>query len=288
MVVSNGSPPSKNEPIVVTIFQRARGYGVSAVSIAAALLATVTPALAQFEPQWNAGGRPGPDRQDRGSEPRHASPRGNWLLSLEAVTNAPVDVGARITAEAPFRVRLATGFGVVPGPYLGLINEAVSSAGAYDARTAEIVDGSFSGGTAWRTQLGFRPFAKSGLYVDAGYARVSLSGDVYGSDVAPQFEDVELDGVLVRDAGYRVDTTLHMWLVEIGWHARLENRITLGAGLGVLGTLAANSTARANFEAGRTGSGATLSREATQRIDDAIETYGYVPTLTLRVGYDFL
>jgi hypothetical protein len=208
------------------------------------------------------------------------------MLSLEVVTNAPVDVGVRAMTETPFRLRIGTGFGVIPGAYLGLVNDTVSAMGAYDARTAGIIDGSFEGGTVWRSQVGFRPFPGAGFYVDGGYALVSLSGSVYGSDVSAP--DLVVDGTVVRDAGYGIDTTLHMWLLEVGWNAEIRDRLVLGAALGVMGVISANTRAEPNFEQGKSATARSLSAEGTRRIDETLERYGYVPTLTLRVGYDFL
>lgn len=264
--------------------------------IVGALFTGVAPAHAQFEVSGSFAA-PGRDtlqgdsvplERDSGVEGQAERERREWLLSVEAVTNAPVDLGARVTAEAPFGLRASTGFGIMPGAYLGLINSALSELGAYDDRTAGIVDGTFERGTVWRSQVGFRPFAGSGLYVDGGYALVRMSGSVTGADVAPWASDLVIDGMEVRDAAYQVDTTVHMWVIEVGYSARFVDHMVLGVGIGVVGTLSANSAAVANFEQGRSAGGNLLSRSATRTIDDTLETYGYVPTLTLRIGYDFL
>jgi hypothetical protein len=262
----------------------------SAIAVSVLVQLGATSAYAQRDPSW--GEMPRRDtaeiERDRPTTESRKRREDAWLLSLEGVTNAPVDVGARITGETPFRLRGAAGFGIIPGAYLGLINDAVSGMGAYDDRTAGIVDGSFSGGHVWRAQVGFRPFPRAGFYVDGGYAHVVLSGNVYGSDVAPEVDELVVEGIDLGDAGYRVNTTLHMWLVEIGWQAQVARRMTLGAALGVMGTLSAWTEADPNFEQGRSELGRSLSANATREIDDALETYGYVPTLTLRIGYDFL
>ena len=208
------------------------------------------------------------------------------MLAVEAVTNAPVDIGARVTAETPFRLRVASGFGVVPDAYLGVVNGVVSGMGAYDGRTADIIDGALEGGSVWRTQLGFRPFPRAGFYVDGGYALVHLSGSIYGSDVAAP--DVVIAGTDVRNAGYDLHTTVHMWLIEAGWQAHVLERMVLGAALGVQGTIASDTDATPNFEQGRTAAGRSMSAQAVRDIDDILETYGYVTTLTVRFGYDFL
>jgi hypothetical protein len=260
------------------LFVKATVYSIVA---AAAFCANAGSAFAQL--RYERELEPERDQPSRRSDRRSGT---DWLLSLEGVTNAPVDVGGRVTLETPFRLRLATGLGVIPGAYLGLVNDAVASMGAYDDRTAGIIDGSFDGGSVWRSQVGFRPFPSAGFYVDAGYALVNLSGSVYGSDVSAP--DVVVDGTSVRDAGYAVHTTVHMWLVEMGWNAQIRQRLILGAALGVMGTFSSHTDAEPNFRQGNTAVARSLSSEATQTIDETLERYGYVPTLTLRIGYDFL
>lgn len=271
----------------------AKKHWACALAALGAAFTHVAPALGQFGPgQFVPGaeqqGVIPPDR-DSGTERENSRGRRDWLLSLEGVTNAPVDVGVRVTAQTPFGARLSSGFGVIPGAYLSLINNAVAGTGAYDDRTAGIVDGSFDGGTAWRTQIGFSPFERVGLYLDVGYALVNLSGSVYGDDVAPDgTKDLVVDGTAVRDAGYRVDTTMHLWLVELGWQGQIFDRMVLGMALGVMGTLSASTSAEPNFEQGRTAPVKRLSRQYTSEVDAVLEKYGYVPTLTLRLGYDVL
>lgn len=266
---------------------RARAH-LGGMLVAGALATHGAPASAQFDARSVAVERQSaPVERDSAA---HGGTRdgARWLLSLEAVTNAPVDMGARVTLEAPFRARLSLGAGVVPRPYLKAVNRIVAAAGAYQERTADIVDGSFDDGSTWRAQVGFRPFAGYGFYIDGGYSRVRLSGNVYVADVAPSLGDLVIAGVSVRDAGYRVTMTMHLWLVEIGWQARVFDRLVLGAGLGVMGTVSARTRAEPDFEQGRSAVARALSRRATQTIDDAIETYGYLPTLTVRLGFGLL
>jgi hypothetical protein len=198
------------------------------------------------------------------------------MLSLEAVTNAPVDVGGRVTFEAPFRVRLSAGFGVVPSFYLGLVNGAIQRTGAYDMMFGQAGSGAYDGGSAWRAQIGVRPFKNSGFYIDGGYSMVNLSGRVAGPIVAG-LPSVSLD----------LETRLHTWLIEIGFQGQVADRMVLGFGLGVLGTIAA-STSASTSRTIATRAAKPIAQDAVSSFDRRIEQYGYVPTATLRVGYDLL
>jgi hypothetical protein len=207
------------------------------------------------------------DRPPAG-ERRRAEALAPWLLALEGYTTAPVDLGARLTFETPFRLRVSAAYGIVPGAYFGIVNDAVESTGAYDSLVADAVEASFEDGQVLRAMIGARPIG--GLYLDAGYARVALSGELENA----QF-------------GYEIDSTLHMWTAEIGYQAQLMDHLLLAAGAGVMGTFAANSAVSANFDLGRTSRARAITDEAVDEYDGKHERYGILPTLTLRIGWDF-
>lgn len=218
-------------------------------------------------------------------DPDDGSKDSSWAFSVEGVTNAPVDIGGRLSLETPFRLRLSTGLGIVPGGYLGLINNAVEATGAYDELVAGLVNTGFDRGRVWRTQLGIRPFKNSGFYIDGGYARVSLAGSLFGSDVSSLANSIEIEGQNVGDAGYDLRSTIDMWLVEIGGQWTVADHLLVGFGVGVMGTVRARSRAIPNFEAGQQVAVETISQTAVDDFDGQLEKYGYVPTLTLRIGY---
>src|SRR4051812_7155601 len=82
----------------------------------------------------------------------HARPAQH--LRIEAATTVPLVVGARLVAELPARLRLATGIGVMPRAYAEGINEFVVAAGGYDDDVADVIEESLSSSLVWRTNLG--------------------------------------------------------------------------------------------------------------------------------------
>ncbi len=210
------------------------------------------------------------------------------MFSLEAVTNAPVDIGGRVTIEAPFRVRLSMGFGAIPGAYVGLINDALATAGAYDGFVARSVDAAFNRGTSWRSQIGLRPFKNSGFYLDGGYAVITLQGRLSGSDVAAMAANFDVDTTGIDQGAYELETEVRMWAAEMGWQGQLNDGLVFGIGIGVLGTLSSKSLVRTSSEAGSSGPQGLATTAAVAFLDQQIETYGYLPTLTVRLGYDLL
>ncbi len=199
------------------------------------------------------------------------------MLSLEAVTHAPVDVGAQVGLETPQGLRIFGGYGLVPGAYMGLLTGiAANASGDSYARTL-LEDARYSGHT-WRVQAGFRPFRALGLYGDVGYARLNARGDwdLSSSDV-PQ--------LAALGGGYQARTALDLWLVELGYQAQLKDRLVLALALGCMGTF--SSTTRITAVDGAPTNSAILTSAASQA-DTALQRYGIVPTLTLRLGFDLI
>lgn len=246
------------------------------------LLAIATwqaPASAQV-PTWNSGGEATSRERivdvDKGSAADKERLRKSWLLSIEGVTHAPVDVGVQLGLETPPGVRLFGGYGWVPDSYMNLLTSVAASASGSSYAQALLDEADYRGRT-WRIQAGWRPFRAIGLYADVGYASLTAKGSL----------DLASSGVPALAAlggGYRATTQLDMWLVELGYQAQLADRLVLGLALGAMGTIESTTTV-ASVEGAP--SSQLLDDVATQA-DSALESYGIVPTLTLRLGFDFI
>jgi hypothetical protein len=182
----------------------------------------------------------------------------------------------QLGVETPQRIRLFGGYGWVPQPYMNLLTGVAAGASGNSYAQALLDQAEYSGRT-WRVQLGLRPFRALGLYGDVGYARLRAEGslDLSSTDV-PQ--------LAALGGGYRADTTLDMWLVELGYQAQLADRLVLALALGAMGTFEATTTI--NSVDGAPSS--KLLGDAARQGDAALESYGIVPTLTLRLGFDFI
>ncbi|HEY3493920.1 MAG TPA: hypothetical protein VGK73_04510 [Polyangiaceae bacterium] len=223
------------------------------------------------DPRFDSG-----ERSAARSE-RERDVRDQWLLSLEGVTRIPLDVGPQIGIETPFGLRLFGSYGWVPQAYIGTLTGIAANA-TNDARAASVLRlVEYSGNTA-RVTLGVRPFRKLGFYVDAGYAHVRLNA-------SRDLPDIDIPGVVVLRGGYRATTGLDLWVAELGYQIQIQRRLVLAAGLGVVGTLDAATTIT---PVGGAPDDPTIRAEAVRRIDRSFESYGYVPTLTLRIGFDLI
>lgn len=202
--------------------------------------------------------------------------REQWVLSLDAVSRVPLDVGAELAIETPFRMRLSGAYAWVPSAYARALTGFASSF-AGDARADAVLDGASYGGTTYRFAAGVRPFSALGLYIDAGYGHADLN---VGLDVSR----LRAFGVTGLSGGYRADMDLDLWLIEVGYQGVVAERVVLGAGLGINGVLDSHTTI---VPTGGAPDHSALS-EAAERGDAAFESYGVFPTLTLRLGVDLI
>lgn len=202
--------------------------------------------------------------------------RDAWTLSIEGVTHAPLDIGAQIGVEAPFGLRLFGGYGWVPEAFIGTVTGIAANATS-DVRARLVLDSAEYSGRIARVTLGLRPFSKLGFYFDAGYAHVQLSG-------TREIPDLSSPGVAQPLGGYMAKSSLDAWVLEFGHQFRFGRRMLFGAGLGVIGTL--NARTRIVPTGGAPDD--PLLLEGARQVDSAFERYGYVPTLTLRLGFDLI
>jgi hypothetical protein len=222
------------------------------------------------------GAVPFPEADSSSDSKREQRLRERTILSIEAVTHAPVDVGIQAGYEAPFGLRLFGGYGWVPRPFISAVTDVAASA-IGDSRARSVLSQGEYGGNTWRVQAGLRPFSGLGLYLDAGYSKVMVDGSLELSDSGVR----ELEGF---DGGYTASLDLDMWLVELGYQGQIFERIVVGSALGVMRTMRSTTIVTPTDGAPTSAS----VNEATQEIDRAIESYGFVPTLTLRLGVDLI
>jgi hypothetical protein len=204
-----------------------------------------------------------------------ARPPRDWRLSLQGATHAPVDVGVLASLETPLRLRLSIGYGWVPLTYSGLLTGIAASASGNSQVGAILNHASYQGRT-FRGQAGVRPFRSLGLYADFGYARLSVDGTL----------DLAASGVpslQYLGGGYQAHTTVDMWLIEVGSQHELWDRVIMGLAFGVMGTF----DARTSITSDNGAPASPALGQAAKQTDAALKAYGFVPTITLRLGFDF-
>jgi hypothetical protein len=214
--------------------------------------------------------------RDEGAEQRARKLRQDWMVSLEGVTHAPLDLGFQAGVEAPFGLRLFGGYGWVPTAYSNFLTGIAASASG-DAEAEVMLRRANYEGHTYRVQAGVRPFRSLGFYGDVGYARLHVDGalDLSESGVP------SLQGL---GGGYEAHTDVDMWLIELGYQSEFKNRLVWGLALGMTGTF----DARTQITSVNGAPSSSALELVAARGDDALESYGFLPTLTLRVGFDLL
>jgi hypothetical protein len=216
-----------------------------------------------------------PTSRDKLPPRAEAHPRRDWILSVEGATHAPIDMGVLASLETPTRLRLSFGYGWVPSVYSGLLTGIAASASG-DAQVGAILNHTSYQGRTFRGQAGVRPFRSLGLYADLGYARLNVDG-------ALDLAESGVPSLQVLVGGYQAHTTVDMWLVEIGSQHEFWDSVVMGLAFGVMGTFEARTSITSE-------NGAPTSPalgQAAKQTDAALKSYGFVPTITLRLGFDF-
>ncbi len=211
--------------------------------------------------------------------------RADWSLSVEGLSDLPVQVGGRVQLEIPGRLHLSTSLGVLPKPYVELINAVVVAAGKYDQDTADLIEQCLQNSMVWRLHLGWRPFADYGFYLELGYGLVTLGGGLSGEELI----ELATGKTLPEDDGrtYDVSSTLHMIDAELGWRFVLWQDLTLRVALGFTGTLWAKTNVEPDFPVFFPHVIEAFTRPAERYLNDKYTTYVFMPTVTVALGWRF-
>ncbi len=216
--------------------------------------------------------RPGmPPRDELGTRAKEDQEHSDaWMLSLEGVTHAPIDVGLLAGIEFPVGLRASFGYGWVPSGYVNFLTQSASVSS--DPVASALLRDGFESGHTWRLQAGIRPFKKIGLYLEGGYVHASLDGRVDAGSVTN----------LPVSGDYVASSSIGMWTFELGYQAWLSRHVVLAAGLGV------TSVTSSDTELTGPGLDSALAASTSDTIDEQIQSAGPIPTLTLRFGFDLI
>ncbi len=221
----------------------------------------------------------GPARADDDSK--------DWHLGAEIATDLPVDLAARISVEAPYRIRLSTSFGLLPGPYVQLINAVIVEAGGYGQSTAEVIESALNRSFVWRTQLGWRFAPDWGFYTDVGYSLVTFGGGVSGTETLTLATGIAVpfdDSLVVFD----VDSTLHLLVVEAGYEWTLfGDHLLIRLAAGFAGTIGSSTTVEPQFKPLLPMLVGSYAKDTAEQLDDIYTSYVFTPTITVGAGYRF-
>jgi hypothetical protein len=149
-------------------------------------------------------------------------------LEVGGGTAIPLYAGASATLRATDRIDIDAAIGIMPPPYVDLINKTVVALGGYDDTTAALIKAALDKSLIVRIDGGFRPFSfPLGFHI--GYTMAALGGSLTTADViqAVTGEDVRADvGPQVS-----VHSTLHLAYAGASWRFRLSSALVLRVAL---------------------------------------------------------
>ena len=204
-------------------------------------------------------------------------------------TDVPLAASLRGDIELPGRLRVMASVGITPDIYLRAFNGVISAAGANSQSSSGLYGIRLDSGSLWRIHGGWRPFPGAGFVLMGGYGRLSLSGSASASELitsvtgrTPPPQVPEANGV------YSVTSTLHTVSAELGWEFLFfGDHLVLQTAVGFVGTIDSQTTITPRFVS--TTAGAAAARQTAQGyVDQVLQSYVFLPTFSLSLGYRFL
>jgi hypothetical protein len=209
-------------------------------------------------------------------------------LGVEVLTDFPVHVGGRIYVELPYRIRLSTTLGVLPGPYVDTINAILVSAGAYDQTTADLISAALKESLVFRLHGGWRPFKRRGAYFELGYGLIGLGGGLTGQQIIAAATGATPPADSSNSGGYDVRSILHMVDIELGWQWLVWRGITFRVAIGCALTAWSSTTVTPKSPSRFGAAQDRFAYAAAQYLDDTYRSYVFTPTITFATGWRFL
>lgn len=197
----------------------------------------------------------------------------------------PLSVGIAGHVELPYRLLLALEVGWVQPGYVALANDVVVAAGGYDRATARIVQAALADSVLLRASGGWRPFARAGFEVFAGYTLALLGGGRSTAEMIESLSDPLREYAVVEVPG---GAAVHAFHVGAGWRFDVGERLTLRVSLAYLQAFAASVDVQALAQ--RPGTEAFVDEAAStaeKHLEHSLVTWLKAPALGVFVAWRF-
>ncbi|MBT3219414.1 MAG: hypothetical protein HN348_10010 [Proteobacteria bacterium] len=212
----------------------------------------------------------------------------NFHVDLVAKTDVALDIGGRVDVELPYRLRLGFSAGVLPAPYVDVINAVVVALGGYDDVTAALIEATIKNSLIIHTDIGWRPFPKHGFYFNTGYQLATLGGGLSGAEVIEAAVGGDAPAV-AELLDFDAAANLHMITVSVGWDIVIAKHFLIRPQLGGAFTVASKTTIEPDFSYPAIFSGVmdTFTGESEAYLDDLFTSWVHTPTIGLHLGWRF-
>ena len=209
-------------------------------------------------------------------------------VAVAGRTDVPLFAGGQVTVEhGPTRLRLSGAVGALPGGYGRVMNDALTRAGAYDARLGRALDATLGSGFAWNVHAGFRPFARHGLLLEVGYGRTRLVADGDARDLVEREMGVAIPAVDGVDTSFALRSDLQLVDGRLGWEWLLGGHVTIATTVGLTRVVGVTTSLDQPYLARAPALAENALAGGLGSLDDAFTRYGWVPTAGLAAGYRF-
>lgn len=216
---------------------------------------------------------------------RPAPARAEFALGLEAVTDVPLDVAARVWIELPLRIRLSASVGWMPGLYAGGYDAIAKAVKGYNDETGQLVQTGIKDSMVGRAHAGWHPWGKHGLYIDAGYSFATFGK---GLSLTTTLENAFKGQPPPTDPnsgmGYDTSAVVHMVDLEVGWQWKVVMGFTIRLAAGLSWAVATTTSLRPAFDPKDPTATETYSTSVSKYLEGTY-TNMIMPTATLALGW---
>jgi hypothetical protein len=205
-----------------------------------------------------------------------------WHLYIEGVADFPLYTGVQFSVQLPYRLRLSTSFGDMPGVFLDTINAVAVAAGAYDQNVANLIEETLDRAFTWRFHIGWQPFKHHGGYIEAGFGTLEAHGNLGITSVIEAATGLTAPKEANIGFGFRLNTVVETVGVEVGWIWYPWRDLTVRVALGFAAAVGAQVTVHPNFAPSLEG---VFSRLVGNYVEQLIVEHLYIPNLGLAIGW---
>jgi hypothetical protein len=211
-----------------------------------------------------------------------------WLgLEIAFGTAAPVYLGAEGTVGLGSHFRLHPVVGLLPSPYVDLINAVSTGYNWYDQATADLIEAALQSSLVIGSTTGWKPWSRRGFEVTAGYMGVFLGGASTTADVVEAVLDTSLANV-TRGRDVEIDSKLHTFQVGCGWTWVIKERWSLRTSASYLQCFSASTTSEIPARSPTVRQLADdVETDLNDYLDDIYTSYVKTAVLHVAFGYRF-
>lgn len=207
-------------------------------------------------------------------------------LGLSAGAQFPVSADVQLEIEGPGRLRIYGGAGLVPSQFLDAVNRAFVSFGAYRPELGNFVLGHVEDTRVLHAGAGWRPFSRSGFFLQGGYTQVLFSASASGQELISSFapSSVKASALRISVPSVGVTTSLDMAELQAGWEWSLGPMFLRGSVGGDVALRSRTQVYLLGAEGEHQGAG-PLGDVAADAIDQALERYARAPFVGFQLGF---